>query len=334
MSATGNAPAEIPLAPMEARSVDELPSDAGWQFEPKWDGFRCIVVKQGGAVALFAKSGKPLGRYFPDIVALLEGLPVDDFVLDGELTIPVDGQLSFDALQMRLHPAASRVQKLATEHPAVYVLFDLLLAPGAKPLASLPLTDRRQALESFFAGVEQQGIKLSPRTTDREEAERWLSVSGGDVDGVIAKRLDAPYAAGERDMLKIKRIRTADCVVGGFRYGTGSKLVGSLLLGLYDDAGKLNHVGFTSALAAEDKLQLTDRLEALRGGSGFTGRSPGGPSRWSTERTEHYEALRPELVVEVSYDHVSGERFRHGTRLLRWRPDKRAEQCRLDQLGG
>lgn len=332
MADIGTSLDQISIEPMEARSVDHLPTDSGWQFEPKWDGFRCIAVKQGGAVALFAKSGKPLGRYFPDVVALLEDLPVDGFVLDGELTIPVDGRLSFDALQMRLHPAASRVNKLAAEHPAVYVLFDLLRTPDGKPTAVLPQVDRRQALESFFAPIERQGIRLSPVTADRAEAERWLAGAGGDVDGVIAKRLDAPYAAGERNMLKIKRIRTADCVVAGFRYGTGSKLVGSLLLGLYDDAGKLNHVGFTSALAEEDKPQLTERLDALRGGTGFTGHAPGGPSRWSTERTEQYEKLRPELVVEVAFDHVSGERFRHGTGLLRWRPDKRPDQCRMEQL--
>lgn len=327
------APDQMPFAAMEARSAEALPADAGWQFEPKWDGFRCIAVRQGDAVALFAKSGKPLGRYFPDMVALLAALPTGDFVLDGELTIPVDGRLSFDALQMRLHPAASRVNKLAAEHPAVYVLFDLLLAPGNKPLAALPLSERRKVLEHFFGSIERPGLRLSPATIEHREAQAWLAGAGGDLDGVIAKRLDAPYAAGERQMLKIKRIRTADCVVGGFRYGTGSKQVGSLLLGLYDDDGKLNHVGFTSALADEDKPELTRRLEALAGGTGFTGRAPGGPSRWSTERTEHYEALRPELVVEVAYDHVSSERFRHGTRLLRWRPDKRPDQCRMEQLG-
>jgi ATP-dependent DNA ligase len=324
---------QMPFAAMEARSAEALPADAGWQFEPKWDGFRCIAVRQGDAVALFAKSGKPLGRYFPDMVALLATLPAGDFVLDGELTIPVDGRLSFDALQMRLHPAASRVTKLAAAHPAVYVLFDLLLAPGNKPLAALPLSERRKELEHFFGSIERPGLRLSPTTIEHREAQSWLAGAGGDLDGVIAKRLDAPYAAGERQMLKIKRIRTADCVVGGFRYGTGSKQVGSLLLGLYDDDGKLNHVGFTSALADEDKPELTRRLEALAGGTGFTGRAPGGPSRWSTERTEHYEALRPELVVEVAYDHVSSERFRHGTRLLRWRPDKRPDQCRMEQLG-
>lgn len=330
---TDAAPDQMPFAAMEARSAEALPADAGWQFEPKWDGFRCIAVRQGDAVALFGKSGKPLGRYFPDMVALLAALPAGDFVLDGELTIPVDGRLSFDALQMRLHPAASRVNKLAAEHPAVYALFDLLLAPGNKPLAALPLSERRKELEHFFGSIERPGLRLSPATIEHREAQAWLAGAGGDLDGVIAKRLDAPYAAGERQMLKIKRIRTADCVVGGFRYGTGSKQVGSLLLGLYDDDGKLNHVGFTSALADEDKPELTRRLEALAGGTGFTGRAPGGPSRWSTERTEHYEALRPELVVEVAYDHVSSERFRHGTRLLRWRPDKRPDQCRMEQLG-
>ena len=327
------APPQMPFAAMEARSVEELPKDAGWQFEPKWDGFRCIAVREGDAVALFAKSGKPLGRYFPDMVKLLAALPIGDFLLDGELTNPVDGRLSFDALQQRLHPAASRVNKLAAEHPAVYVLFDLLLGPGAKPLATQPLSERRHELERFFTTIQRPGLHLSPVTTDRKEATSWLAGSGGDVDGVIAKRLDAAYAGGERELLKIKRIRTADWVVGGFRYGAGSKLVGSLLLGLYDEAGKLNHVGFTSALADEDKPELTRRLEGLAEGPGFTGRSPGGPSRWSTERTERYEALRPELVVEVSYDHVSGERFRHGTRLLRWRPDKRPDQCGMEQLG-
>ncbi len=327
------APPQMPFAAMEARSIDHLPDEAGWQFEPKWDGFRCIAVRQGAAIALFAKSGKPLGRYFPDMVQMLQALPAGDFVLDGELTIPIDGRLSFDALQQRLHPAASRVNKLAAEHPAVYVLFDLLLAPGNKPLAARPLGERRHELEQFFMTIERPGLRLSPATTDRDVASSWLAGGDGDLDGVIAKRLDAPYASGERQMLKIKRIRTADCVVGGFRYGTGSKLVGSLLLGLYDDGGKLHHVGFTSALSEEDKSGLTVRLEALAGGGGFTGRSPGGPSRWSTERTEHYEPLRAELVVEVAYDHVSGDRFRHGTRLLRWRPDKRPDQCRMEQLG-
>jgi len=327
--------AESPIEPMEARLVDALPEGGGWQFEPKWDGFRCIAVKQAGAVALFAKSGKPLGRYFPDVVELLEGLPADDFVLDGELTIPVDGRLSFDALQLRLHPAASRVKKLAGEHPAEYVLFDLPTDAGGRALGSQPLSVRRAALERFFATVERKGLRLSPASTDRKQAERWLAgAGGGDVDGVIAKHLDGPYVEGERDMLKVKRIRTADCVLGGFRYGTGSRLVGSLLLGLYDGEGKLNHVGFTSAFPADETAELTSRLEAVRGEPGFTGRAPGGPSRWSTERTGEYEKLRPELVVEVAFDHVTGDRIRHGARFVRWRPDKRPDQCTMEQLGG
>lgn len=320
------------IQPMEARLVDELPDGTGWQFEPKWDGFRCIGVKRRGEVALFAKSGKPLGRYFPDMVSVLAELPQDDFVLDGELTIPVDGSLSFDALQMRLHPAASRVQKLAAEHPAEYVVFDLLTAAGSKPVANLPLLERRTALEDFVSKAGHRLLRLSPTTTDRSVAETWLDDASGDKDGVIAKRLDQPYAAGERQMLKVKRIRSADCVVGGFRYGTGSRLVGSLLLGLYDEAGLLNHVGFSSMIGNDERAELTRRLEALAGGPGFTGHAPGGPSRWSTERTEQYVKLRHELVVEVLYDHVTGDRFRHGTRLSRWRPDKAPAQCTMEQI--
>lgn len=327
--------AESPIVPMEARLVDALPEDDGWQFEPKWDGFRCVAVKQEGAVALFAKSGKPLGRYFPDIVAVLQALPADNFILDGELTIPVDGRLSFDELQLRLHPAASRVQKLAAAHPAVYELFDILMAPGGEPLGARPLAERRPALERFFADVERQGLRLSPATTDRTQADKWLAgAGGGDVDGVIAKRLDAPYLEGEREMLKVKRLRTADCVVGGFRYGTVSTQAGSLLLGLYDVGGRLDHVGFCSGLCAAEWPGVTRRLEGLRGGPGFTGRSPGGRSRWSRERDGGYEKLRHELVVEVAFDHVTGGRIRHGARFVRWRPDKRPAQCTLAQLGG
>lgn len=317
---------------MEAVPAASLPEDDGWQFEPKWDGFRCLAEKRSGAVELAAKSGKPLGRYFPDIGELLERLPVDDFVLDGELTIPVEGRLSFDALQMRLHPAASRVRKLAGEQPATYVLFDVLVAPGGNNLVDRPLRVRRQALEELYSRIRGEQLMLSPATSDLALAREWLAGAGGDFDGVIAKHLDSPYAPSERRMLKVKRIRTADCVVGGFRYGTGSNLVGSLLLGLYDAAGRLNHVGFTSGLAAEDKSELTAKLERLRGGPGFTGHAPGGPSRWSTERTGEYEKLEHELVVEVAFDHVSGERFRHRTRLVRWRPDKRPDQCRMEQL--
>ena len=324
-------PAETsPIEPMEALLVEALPAGPGWSFEPKWDGFRCLAVKQAGHVQLFAKSGKPLRRYFPEIVAALTALPADDFILDGELTIPVGDSLSFDALQMRLHPAESRVRKLSVETPALLILFDLLIADGAS-LADQVFDDRRAALERFFAANASPLLRLSPVTTDIADARRWLAKVGGALDGVVAKRRDQSYRPGERAMLKVKNIRTADCVVGGFRYGTGSKLLGSLLLGLYNAEGRLDHVGFTSALGSEDKADLTRRLEALRG-DGFTGNAPGGPSRWSTEKTAEYFPLRQELVVEVSYDHVTGGRFRHGTGLKRWRPDKAPRQCTYDQL--
>lgn len=324
---------EAPLLPMEARLVAELPGDPGWQFEPKWDGFRCLALRSDDEVQLFAKSGKPLLRYFPDVAERLRALPSERFLLDGELAIPIGANLSFDALQLRLHPAASRVEKLAAADPAIFIAFDLLHGPDAQDLAAAPLSVRRPALEAFVTGLpERAGLRLSPRTLDRAEAEAWLQRAGGDLDGVVAKRLDEPYRPGERAMLKVKRLRTADCVVGGFRYGSGSRLAGSLLLGLYDDAGRLDHVGFTSGFAEVDRADLTRRLEALRGGPGFTGKAPGGPSRWSTERTGQFESLRHELVVEVSYDHVTGNRFRHGTRLLRWRPDKAPRQCTMVQL--
>jgi ATP-dependent DNA ligase len=318
---------------MEAKQVEELPQDPGWQFEPKWDGFRCLAVNAGGETELYAKSGKPLGRYFPEVVEMVQNLPGDDFVLDGELAIPAGDTLSFDALQMRLHPAESRIRKLSRETPALLILFDMPMAPGGESLLKSPLTDRRTKLESFFARIGQApGLRLSPFTRDRDEAAAWLARAGGALDGVVAKRLDGPYESGERAMRKVKRLRSADCVVGGFRYGSGGRLVGSLLLGLYDDAGLLNHVGFTSTIYDVERRDLTQKLEALRGAPGFTGNAPGGPSRWSTERSAQWEPLKPELVVEVRYDHVTGDRFRHGTKLLRWRPDKAPRQCTFEQL--
>ncbi|MBA3447784.1 MAG: ATP-dependent DNA ligase [Pseudaminobacter sp.] len=322
-----------PIKPMEARQVDELPDGPGWQFEPKWDGFRCLAFKTGEAVELYAKSGKPLGRYFPEMVEIVRALPGDGFVLDGELAIPVGETLSFDALQLRLHPAESRIKKLSTETPAILILFDMLKTPEGENLLERPLTERRAALERFYEQASPAaGLRLSPFTRDRNEAAAWLARSGGALDGVVAKRLDGSYQGGERAMLKVKRMRSADCVVGGFRYGSTGRLAGSLLLGLYDDDGLLHHVGFTSAIPGAERKALTKRLEALAGGSGFTGRAPGGPSRWSTERSTQWERLRPELVVEVRYDHVTGDRFRHGTRLLRWRPDKAPRQCTFEQL--
>ncbi|MEA3062165.1 MAG: hypothetical protein QOJ94_1946 [Sphingomonadales bacterium] len=319
------------LPPMEAKLVDALPEGGGWQYEPKWDGFRCLVYRDGGEVWLQSKAGKPLGRYFPEVADSILQMRADRFVLDGELIIPVGGHLSFDALQLRLHPAESRVKRLAAETPAQLMLFDLLFHKETSYLAA-PLEVRRQALETVYKGEALDELLLSPATTDRAAAQGWLDSAGGALDGVVAKRLDGAYEAGERAMLKVKQLKSADCVVGGFRYAQNSREVGSLLLGLYDEAGRLNHVGFTSAIPADERPALTKRLEAMIEPPGFTGDAPGGPSRWSTERTGEWQPLRPELVVEVRYDHVTGGRFRHGTRFLRWRPDKAPAQCRMDQL--
>jgi ATP-dependent DNA ligase len=320
-------------APMEAKLVDSLPTGDGWQFEPKWDGFRCVAFRDGNEVELRAKSGKTLSRYFPEVVAGLRALPVKHFVIDGELAIPVGSSLSFDALQMRLHPAESRVRKLSTETPAILILFDCLMDSKKRILLKKPLSERRAALEAMYASFGSTALlRLSPYTRSRAEAQRWLDRSGGALDGVIAKRVDGPYESGERAMFKVKSMRTADCVVGGFRYATDSKQVGSLLLGLYDEEGKLDHVGFTSSIPQHERAALTSKLEKLIAPPGFTGDAPGGPSRWSTERSTEWEPLKPKLVVEVRYDHVSGDRFRHGTKLLRWRPDKSPQQCTFEQL--
>ncbi|MDG2520353.1 ATP-dependent DNA ligase [Caulobacter segnis] len=318
------------LRPMEARPAPQLPSTDGWWYEPKWDGFRCLAFRQGAQIDLRAKSGKPLGRYFPEIMAVLAALPFDRFILDGELIVEVNGETSFAALQMRLHPAPSRIRRLAAETPARYMLFDLLLDPQGGELLNAPRRDRARRLAALLQGTDSRQLALTPGTADLACAQAWLDA--GDIEGVIAKRDDGPYAPGERAMVKVKRLRTADCVVGGFRYDRAGATVASLLLGLYDEDGRLNHVGFTSGLAAADKPALTRRLEALRGGPGFTGDAPGGRSRWSDERSAAWEPLRPELVVEVAFDHVSEARFRHGTRLVRFRPDKSPRQCRCEQL--
>jgi len=323
----------LDLSPMEAKLVTELPKDSGWQFEPKWDGFRCLAFRAGGDVEIKAKSGKSLSRFFPEVLENLRAVSAKTFVLDGELVIPVDGALSFDALQMRLHPAASRIEKLSKKTPATFIVFDCLLRKARQSLLLEAFEQRRAALEVFFEGIGgEAGLTITPFTRDMRKAEKWLNDRQVSVDGVVAKRLDLPYQAGERAMLKVKRLRTADCVVGGFRYETGRKLVGSLLLGLYDKDGLLHHVGFTSALADTEKPALTKRLEKIVAPPGFTGDAPGGPSRWSTARSAEWQPLRTKLVVEVRYDHVTGNRFRHGTGLVRWRPDKAPAQCTFEQL--
>jgi len=323
-----------PLPPMEARLVEEIPAGLGWQYEPKWDGFRCIAFRDGEQIYLQSKAGQPLARYFPDITGALARLPEKQFVLDGELVVPVSGALSFDELQLRLHPAASRVQKLAAANPAMYIVFDLL-AENGKVYLKRTLQERRQLLERFarLNFRSTKNLHLSPATADYQSASDWFKKVGGDLDGVIAKRLDATYASGERTAaVKVKQIRTADCVVGGFRYARGTRMVGSLLLGLYGDDGLLDHVGFTSAFTKSERRELTKSFEALKKQPGFTGNAPGGPSRWSTDRTGEWQPVAPRVVVEVAYDHFTGGRFRHGTNFLRWRPDKDPSQCTLDQV--
>src|SRR5438094_4344816 len=300
-----------PLPPIEAKSVEEIPTVDGWQCEPKWDGFRCLAFRRGKEIYLQSKSGQPLARYFPDIVVALSRLPAKKFVLDGELVIDVGGRFSFDELQLRLHPAASRVQKLAAAHPATFIVFDLLETDAGKSLLKVPLSERRIALEKFATKnlKSAKAIKLSPATTSLAQAKKWFETAGGNLDGIIAKYLDFPYASGERTaMVKVKNIRTADCVVGGFRYASGSKLIGSLLLGLYDDAGLVHHVRFTSSFKPTEKRALTKKFEALRKPPGFTGNAPGGPSRWSTyrqsgpDRSGEWEPVDSKVVVELTYD--------------------------------
>jgi ATP-dependent DNA ligase len=330
-----NLPIRPPYAPAEAKSVGEIPSGPGWLYEPKWDGFRCLAFRRSKQVLLQSKAGQPLGRYFPEIVAALAELPHERFVLDGEIVIFVEGHLSFDDLLMRIHPAESRIRKLSEQTPATVMCFDLLVDASGKNLAALPLSQRREKLEEFFKQLEKKGtIRLSPASAERSQAEQWMSELGKvGLDGIVAKRSDEPYRSGERTaMVKIKRIRTADCVVGGFRYAEKSGGIGSLLLGLYNEEGLLDHIGFTSSFNAEQREQLNKVVEPLVGPPGFTGRAPGGPSRWSTKRSAEWQPLKPKLVCEVQYDHFSGGRFRHGTKFLRWRPEKKPGQCTFEQV--
>ena len=321
----------IPLdtAPMEARLASDIPDGSDWQFEPKWDGFRCLAFRDGDAVELMSKSGKPLARYFPEVSEALAALSEKRFLLDGELVLPVGDVLSFAALQLRLHPAASRIEKLSHETPAQLMLFDCLQI-GAEVLLDRPLRARRTVLERFLGKAAGPRLHLSPATQDRQAAAGWFERSGHALDGVVVKRVDGPYQPGERAMVKVKQQRTADCVVGGYRRGKDG--VGSLLLGLYDREGRLDYVGYTSSFSNEERGALAEKLPPFEGPSPFTGSAPGGRSRWSRGRSTEWVPLRAELVAEVSYDQVTGGRFRHGTTFRRWREDKRADQCTRDQL--
>jgi ATP-dependent DNA ligase len=330
-------PIRPPYPPAEAKSVDAIPDGKGWLYEPKWDGFRCLAFRKGDNIQLQSKAGQPLHRYFPEVVEALAKLPQSQFVLDGEIVIYEGERLSFDNLLMRIHPAESRIRKLAAETPATYMGFDLLVNEDGEGLNERPLEERRAALERFFKRVPRglhAKVRLSPASHDFAQAKKWMHELGKlGLDGVIAKRLDAPYLSGERiGMVKIKRIRTADTVVGGFRYAEKGGGVGSLLLGLYNRDGELDHVGFTSSFNSEQRQELKKIVERKIGGAGFTGKAPGGPSRWSTKRSTEWTSLKPELVAEVQYDHFSGGRFRHGTKFLRWRPEKTPHACTFDQL--
>jgi ATP-dependent DNA ligase len=346
-SDTDSFPIAPPTEPMLATLADTLPEKGEFLFEPKWDGFRAIVYRGGGDTDLYIESreSKPLDRYFPELHdALLAVLP-KGCVVDGEIVIVAGDGLDFDALQHRLHPAASRVAKLAQATPASFVAFDLLADDG-RDIRSLPQRERRQRLERLMRGLEPP-LHLTPMTEDRATAERWLrEFEGAGLDGVMVKLPDAPYQPGKRAMIKVKHARTADCVAAGFRwYKSGKDAVGSLLLGLYDDRGRLQHVGVTSSFTMQRRKQLVEELAPLRanalvdhpwrewaGAEALSSRMPGGQSRWSAGKDLSWEPLRIERVCEVKYDHLQGNRFRHAAVFLRWRPDKSPDGCRYDQL--
>lgn len=328
-------PIQPPYPPAEAKAVAEIPKEEGWLYEPKWDGFRCLAFREGKTVLLQSKAGQSLGRYFPEMLSALSTLPHKSFVLDGEIVIFTGKHLSFDDLLLRIHPAESRIRKLSAETPATMMCFDLLADSTGNNLVKLPLIERRKKLEQFFEDIPKKGmIRLSPASRKFSQAEQWMHKLGSmGLDGIVAKRLDEPYRSGERTaMVKIKRIRTADCVVGGFRYAEKGGGIGSLLLGLYNEQGLLDHVGFSSSFTAAQRQELKSVVEPLIGPPGFSGHAPGGPSRWSTKRSTEWQRLKSKLVCEVRYDHFSGGRFRHGTKVLRWRPEKKPSQCTFEQL--
>ncbi|MBA3916782.1 MAG: ATP-dependent DNA ligase [Acidobacteriales bacterium] len=330
-------PIRPPYPPAEARSIPEIPDGEGWLYEPKWDGFRCLVFRKDEQVLLQSKAGQPLGRYFPELIEMIKKMEPPKFVLDGEIVIYAGTHLSFDDLLMRIHPAATRIRKLSTETPATLMCFDLLVDAKGNSLTELPLAERRVRLEKFFENMAmKETLRLSPASKQRTQAEKWMTeLASMGLDGIIAKRLDQNYSSGERTaMVKIKRMRTADCVVGGFRYSEKGGGIGSLLLGLYNPQGELDHVGFTSSFNKDQKQELKSVVEPLVGPPGFTGRAPGGPSRWSTERSSEWQPLESKLVCEVQYDHFSGGRFRHGSKFLRWRPEKKPLQCTMEQVHG
>jgi ATP-dependent DNA ligase len=316
---------------MEAKVQGELPRGDAWQYEPKWDGFRAVAFRDGDEVVIHSRNARPLTRYFPELVPAIQAIKPKRVVLDGEIVIFTGYGTDFDAMQLRIHPAASRVNMLAEEQPSTYVAFDLL-AEGDESLLNRPLKERRQRLEKLL-GPKPKSIRISPVTKDRDVAVGWLKeYRGTGLDGIVAKRVEGVYKPGERAMIKVKEQRTADVVVGGFRWGIDGKRVGSLLLGVY--RGKtFEFVGHTSGFDDNERRELVKILEPLRGGTSFGGgRAPGGPSRWSQGRDLDWEPLRPELVCEVAFDRLEKGRFRHGVGFVRWRPDKSPQSCTMAQL--
>jgi ATP-dependent DNA ligase len=317
------------IAPMEAKPVQELPTGAGWQYEPKWDGFRCLVFRDGKTLDLRSKRQTLLNRYFPELVAGLAALKPRRFVLDGEILVMIEGKPNFESLQLRLHPAESRVRKLASEIPSLFMAFDMLVDAKGRDIRKSPLEQRRTALTGFHAALgEPDSIVLSPATSARSDAQKWLEHLGKGMDGIVAKRIDEPYQAGQRAMVKYKVWKTIDCVVAGL-YLDAKGAVEYLLLGLYDSDGLLNYVGRCKPPGSQ--REILKKLKPVRGGTGFTGNAPAGVNRWSGKQREAVK-LKPRLVAEVSADHVSGGRMRHGSRFLRWRSDKAPKACSTDQM--
>ena len=342
-------PFEPPVQPMLAKLQSDMPEGDEWLYEPKWDGFRAIVFRGNDGVSLVSRDKRPFERYFPELLPALGSAFPGECIVDGEIVIPGQSALDFDSLLLRIHPAASRVRLLAEQTPSSFVAFDLL-AEGDRDLRSAPLSERRASLEERLGDAvipptadrsevmeclrPAPKVVLTPQTAAVDEAKRWFDVyEGAGLDGVIAKERDLLYQPGKRAMIKLKHKRTADCVVGGYRLAKSGEGVGSLLLGLYDATGSLHYVGHTSSFKAAERKKLLAELRKLEGGQSFgAGRTPGGPSRWAQGRDVSWVPLAPELVCEVSFDHMQGHRFRHAATFLRWRPEKRAEECSLEQV--
>lgn len=323
-------PIAPPIEPMLSALQEEMPLGDGWLYEPKWDGFRAVIFRDGAELFTQSRKQLPLDRYFPDLAEPFRAALPERCVIDGEIIMPTPRGLDFELLQLRLHPAASRVAKLASENPCAFVAFDLL-ALGDRDLRSTPLAERRALLVEHVK--QSPRVVLTPQTKDPVEARTWFErFEGAGLDGVIAKKNDLLYLPGERVMVKLKHQRTVDCVVGGYREHQNGG-VGSLLLGLYDENKVFHFVGHTSSFSAKERVKLLEELKPLAGKMSFgEGRTPGGPSRWNQARDLEWTPLEPVLVCEVSFDYLQGDRFRHASRFLRWRKDKAPEQCNFDQL--